>query len=189
MTPVALHRALKRVNRMVGLGCGLVLVGTGILVLVEIVMRRVAFGLLGGTDEICGYVMAGLASWAAACALIERAHIRIDLMHRRLPVVGRTLLDMAGLAVLSTVAVMVVFYGWRVLAKSLASGSTANTPLETPLWIPQSVWLAGWLWFAFASLALLALTLWAALRRDWTTAAEIAGPEADEILAELEAGR
>ena len=58
---------------------------------------------------------------------------------------------------------MILVYGWQVLGKSLAGNATANTPLETPLWIPQSIWLAGWFWFAAASLVLLCLTVWATL--------------------------
>ena len=78
----------------------LALVAACAMIILEIVMRRVAFGLIGGTDEISGYVMAGVVSWAAGYALIERAHIRIDLLHRRLPVAGRAFLDVAALGAL-----------------------------------------------------------------------------------------
>ncbi|MCP5367980.1 MAG: TRAP transporter small permease [Hyphomicrobiales bacterium] len=179
MTPSDWHLWIRRINRGVGLACGLALAAACAMIILEIVMRRVAFGLIGGTDEISGYVMAGVVSWAAGYALIERAHIRIDLLHRRLPVEGRAFLDVAALGALLATSVVVLVYGWKVLSKSLASHSTANTPLETPLWIPQTVWLAGWVWFALASAALLALTLWAVARRDWDAAAAIAGPESD----------
>ena len=42
---------------------------------------------------------------------------------------------------------------WPVLEKSLANLSRANTPLETPLWIVQLPWMAGWIWFALMSWA------------------------------------
>lgn len=180
MTPVSVHRTMRRLNTYVGLGCGLVLVAACAMIIVEIVMRRVAFGLIGGTDEISGYVMAGVVSWGAGYALIERAHIRIDLLHRRLPNLGRALLDILSLAALLATSVVILIYGGQVLGKSLAGNATANTPLETPLWIPQSIWLAGWLWFAAASLVLLCLTVWATLRSDWADAAEIAAPDSDE---------
>ncbi len=178
-----LHRcchALRRVNRAVGLACGAVLVAACVMILVEIVLRRIAFGLIGGTDELSGYVMAAVASWSAAYALIERAHIRIDLVHRQLPGPGRTLLDLASLATLLAVSVIITVYGWRVLDKTLTSGATANTPLETPLWIPQTLWLAGWVWFAVSSAALLGLTCWALLRGARAVACQLAGPEGDE---------
>jgi TRAP-type C4-dicarboxylate transport system permease small subunit len=174
---------LTRLNTVIGLGCGLVLVAACAMIMLEIVMRRIAFGLIGGTDEISGYVMAGVVSWGAGYALIERAHIRIDLVHRRLPDLGRALLDILSLAALLATSVVILGYGWQVLAKSLASNSTANTPLETPLWIPQSIWLAGWLWFAAASAVLLCLTVWATLRRDWASVVEIAAPDSDQPAA------
>jgi TRAP-type mannitol/chloroaromatic compound transport system permease small subunit len=183
MNPITVHRKFRRLNTGVGLACGLVLVAACAMIILEIVTRRIAFGLIGGTDEISGYVMAGIVSWGAGYALIERAHIRIDLLHRQLPNLGRALLDVLSLAALLATSVVIVVYGWQVLAKSLASSSTANTPLETPLWIPQSIWLAGWLWFATASAVLLCLTVWATTRRDWASVAEIAAPDSDEPAA------
>jgi TRAP-type C4-dicarboxylate transport system permease small subunit len=166
-------------NRGVGLVCGFALTAACAMIILEIAMRRIAFGLIGGTDEISGYVMAGIVSWAAGYALIERAHIRIDLLHRRLPQPGGALLDVLSLGALLATSVVILIYGWQVLDKSLVSQSTANTPLETPLWIPQSIWLAGWVWFAAASAAILVLTVWAALRRDWAAVSEISAPESD----------
>lgn len=181
MTPLAVHGWIRRVNRGVGLACGIVLAAACTMIILEIVMRRIAFGLIGGTDEISGYVMAAVVSWGAGYALIERAHIRIDLLHRRLPVFGRVALDVLSLGGLLATSVVILVYGWQVLDKSLTSHSTANTPLETPLWIPQTLWFAGWVWFAAASAALLALTLWSAVRREWSSADEIAGPEGDPV--------
>ncbi|MEM1384633.1 MAG: TRAP transporter small permease [Pseudomonadota bacterium] len=187
MTPIDWHHRLCRVNRGVGLTCGVVLLLACAVILVEIVTRRIAFGILGGTDELSGYVMAAVASWSAGFALIERAHIRIDLVHRRLPALARAGLDLLALAALLTVSIVILVYGGRVLGKSISAGSTANTPLETPLWIPQTIWLAGWVWFALASLALLVLAAWAMARGEWADAAEIAGPEGDDIPEAAEA--
>jgi len=49
---------------------------------------------------------------------------------------------------------------WPVLEKTILRGSTANTPLETPLWIPQGIWFGGWLWFALTSTALTLIGLY-----------------------------
>ncbi|MEM7500217.1 MAG: TRAP transporter small permease [Pseudomonadota bacterium] len=186
MTAERTLEALRRANAGVGLACGLVLLLACGFILLEIVMRRVAFGIFGGTDEISGYVMAGVASFAAGYALVERAHIRIDILHRRLPAAGRTALDILSLGGLLAVAIALLYHGWGVLSKSLDAGSTANTPLETPLWIPQLIWLAGWLWFAVAALVLLILTIRFAMKADWTSAAATAAPETDESAIEAE---
>lgn len=62
MTPLAVHGWIRRVNRGVGLACGIVLAAACTMIILEIVMRRIAFGLIGGTDEISGYVMAAVVS-------------------------------------------------------------------------------------------------------------------------------
>jgi hypothetical protein len=61
--------------------------------------------------------------------------------------------------VLSVTVSIIAFRCWPVLEKSLANHSTANTVLETPLWLVQLPWFAGWIWFALMSW----LTLLAAL--------------------------
>ncbi len=146
---------LARLNRAVAALVGIALLATVALILAEVGLRATSQGLLGGTDEISGYVMAGASAWGFAFALLERAHVRIDLLHRRLPDLGRAALDLLAMASLAVVAGLVAFHGWSVLAKTIARSSRSNTALEIPLWIPQSIWLAGWVWFAFCALALL----------------------------------
>jgi hypothetical protein len=48
---------------------------------------------------------------------------------------------------------------WPVLLRSINNESRANTVLETPLWIPQSLWFAGWVWFALMCCAVTMLSL------------------------------
>jgi hypothetical protein len=65
----------------------------------------------------------------------------------------------------------------------------ANTPLATPLWIPQSLWYAGILGFTLTVLLLLAGTLYHLLRGDLRAAARISGSSTleEEIEDELPA--
>ena len=49
------------------------------------------------------------------------------------------------------------YMGWRTLDDSLTFGSVSSSPLQVPLWIPQSLWMAGLIVFALAA-------LWTALR-------------------------
>ncbi len=69
---------------------------------------------------------------------------------------------------------------WPVLGKSLSNGSTANTPLATPLWIPQLLWLSGYAWFAITTSVLGLRVLVAACLRDTTTLETLAGPDHGE---------
>ena len=163
--PLRLVASLRAINRAVALAWGVVLLATAAFVLVEIGLRALGMHGLGGTDEIGGYAMAGLTAWGLAFALTERAHIRIEIAVARLPSLLRDVVDVLALASIAAVGVTVALYGWGVVGKSIERGSTANTPLETPLWLPQIVWWTGWAWFAVCA-ALIALAgAWLAVGR------------------------
>lgn len=162
--PLRLIDVLGRINRAVAIVCGVVLLAAMVLILAEIVFRQVVGRGIGGADEISGYVMAGIAAWGFSYALVERAHVRIDVVTGRLPLPGRSVFDLFALLALGAVAATVTIYGWSVLGTTLARGSRANTPLETPLWIPQTVWLSGWAWLTVVA-CLLAIATAALIAR------------------------
>ena len=146
----ALINTLRRINSGVAILIGVGFLACAAFIMVEVVFRKMGSSL-AGTDEISGYVMAVGTSWGMACALLELAHVRIDLMRTRLAQRGRALMDILSMIVVSGVAILIALRAWPVLERSLANGSRANTPLETPLWLAQGPWLAGWIWFAAMS--------------------------------------
>lgn len=142
--------ALRRINRAVALLVGLGLLACAGFVLTDIIMRRIGTSL-GGTEEIAGYAMALATSWGMSYTLLELGHVRIDLLRTRFASFGRALFDVFSMIVMSGVVVMIAVKAWPVVARSLKNGSTANTPLETPLVWVQLPWFAGWVWFACMS--------------------------------------
>jgi len=170
--------AIRRTNRIIALLVGLVLMGSVALIIAEILLREVGISL-GGSEEISGYVMAGVASWGLSFALTELAHVRIDLIRLKLQQRGKAFLDLLAIVALAAVASIVAIQCWPVLSKTIERGSTANTPLETPLWIPQVIWFSGWLWFAVCSCALVILTLILLMRRDLEQADTLVGARSE----------
>lgn len=170
---------LRSLNRIVALLCGVAVLAAVVLILIEIVGRQFPAVRLGGADEISGYVMAGIATWGFAFALTERAHVRIDILHLKLPAGGRALLDVVALASVAVVAAIVAWYAYDVLAKSITRGSRSNTPLGIQLWIPQAIWFAGWVWLTLTSFVLLAATLLMLARRDFAGVDTLAGTNAE----------
>lgn len=157
---------LRTANRWIALLCGTVLLGAVALIMTEVLGRQFPAMRVGGADELSGYVMAAIATWGFSYALVERAHVRIDLIHSRLPVAGRAVLDIVALASVLLVALLVAWHAYDVLSKSLARGSRSNTPLGVPLWMPQIVWFGGWAWMVVTSGLLLVITVFlTALRR------------------------
>lgn len=138
---------LRRLNLWIAILVGVMLLGCAAFVLADIVLRQVG-NSFGGTDEISGYAMAIATAWGMAFAMLELGHVRIDLLRSRLASKGRVMMDLLAQAVLAATVTVIAFHCWPVVANSLTNGSTANTPLETPLAWVQVPWFAGWIWFA-----------------------------------------
>lgn len=177
-----LHGALRRANRLIAMILGVALLLTVAFILIDVVLRKFRLGSLGGSDEISGYVMAAVASWGLACGLIERAHVRIDLVRQKLAAPGRAVMDIFAMIVTNGVILLIAWQCWPVLQKTLERGSHANTPLETPLWIPQGIWFTGWLWFALTAtgLSLIGIAYLVQGRRSALEAALGIGSEVEE---------
>lgn len=135
---------------------GLALLGLSVFVSLETVMRKLFNFSFEGADELGGYVLAVGSSLAFVVALVERAHIRIDVVHQHLPPRVQAILDWLSILSLAALGLFSVYIGRVVIADTLAYGSTAATPWATPLIYPQSLWYAALCLFALVA-ALLAV--------------------------------
>ncbi len=167
-------------SRLAAWSLGMLLLATIAFIVIAIFMRKVAGVALNGVEEYSGYMLAILSSWGLAYTLFEKAHIRIDMAYQKLPSLGRSLLDVLALASVALVSVLIAWYAWPVLEKSLNNNSLSNTPQATPLWIPQLLWFCGYLWFAFSTVVLLVRVLLAALQGQPERIDEFAGIGAGE---------
>ena len=142
--------SLRVINKGVALVVGFGLLICAAFVLTDIIMRQIGSSL-GGTEEIAGYAMALATSWGMAFTLLEMGHVRIDILRSRFDTFKKALFDVFSMIVMSGVIITIALKAWPVLERSLTNGSTANTPLETPLAWVQLPWFAGWVWFALMS--------------------------------------
>ncbi|OHV12755.1 TRAP transporter small permease subunit [Kushneria phosphatilytica] len=169
---VALTRLLSRwAARLIGLA----LLAVVAFVTLEVIRRKLTGESLDGVQEYSGYMLAILSSWGLAHTLIEKAHIRIDLGYSRLPTWLQAVLDLVAISALNLVSWLIMLHAWPVLATSLHNHATANTPLSTPLWIPQLIWVLGYSWFALTTSVLGVRSLLAALMGDRPTLTTLIG--------------
>ena len=131
---------MKRLETIGAWLFGAVFVLLSVAVAVEVTLRKVLNVSLQGVDELGGYSLAIGAGLAFALALVGRSHIRIDLVHERLPRPLRLLLNVVAVASLAATAVSLPVLAWFALSDSIAMNSTAQTPWATPLRWPQGVW-------------------------------------------------
>ena len=155
----------------------------------EIVARKLFNFSIQGVDEYGGYVLAITASLGFGYAAMTRAHTRVDVVLRLLSPLTRGVLHVAAQLILMAVAIAMLWYAYSALSETRLYGSVANSPLETPLWIPQTLWIAGFVLFALVATLLAgraALLLW---RGDIALLdAEYGPPTLEEELADLEDG-
>ncbi|ONF44534.1 TRAP transporter small permease protein [Marinobacter lutaoensis] len=129
---------------------GVMILLTVVLVTLEVLSRQF-LGRSGlHSTELTGYVMAISSSWAFAYTLVRKAHIRIDALYLNLPGATRVVLDLLALLAQALFCVLVVGAALEVAEAAYSADAHANTPLATPLWIPQSLWVLGLLWFSIA---------------------------------------
>ena len=178
--------AARRVSRWAVWAAGALMLAAALLVSVEVFLRKLFLVSIGGADELSGYAFAIATSWALAFTLLERANVRVDAVYQHLPSGLRALLDVAGLLVLGGFVGLLAWHGWAVLQDSLAFKTLATTPLQTPLWIPQTLWVVGFGIFAFAWVPLVLRVLRALFSGDRATAARLAGARSIEEDAQAE---
>ncbi len=175
---------------------GAILFGTSILITVEVILRKVFSYSMGGADEISSYAMAISCSWAFAYALFRKAHIRIDVFYIRLPHFMRYALDIFSLILFGIYMAIFSYFGFHVFLTSFLKGATANTPLHTPLWIPQLIWVLGLVGFTLSIFLILSGTIYNLLHKKFSLAQELSGATTLEeeineeciVPKELEAG-
>jgi TRAP-type C4-dicarboxylate transport system permease small subunit len=156
-----------------------------LLICVEVLGRKLLGIATQGADEIGGYVLAIVSTIGFSYGLYRKAHIRIDMVVRHLPLVCRALADVAALLTLN---VFVWVLAWRavlVAGDSWRYHAVAPTPLYTPLIIPQGLWMLAMLIFGLVALIQLTRALARIARGEWHEASlEFGVRELEEEVAE-----
>ena len=153
---------MKNLEKVAATLFGVVFLLLSFAVAVETTMRKVFNVSLQGVDELGGYCLAVGASLAFTLALVSRAHIRIDLIHDRLPQGPRVALNVLAMLTVSATALLLLAMAYYSLRDSIALNSTAQTPWATPIKYPQMVWIASLGLFALVATGYGARVLWLA---------------------------
>lgn len=166
---------------------GTLVLASAILVSIDVLLRKILLVSLGGADELSGYAFAIGTTWALAFTLLRRANVRVDALYIHLPQTLCAVLDILALLAFGGFLSLLTWQAWDVLDTSLTFQARATTPMATPLWIPQSLWLTGLVLFLFTILPLLLRSLFALLGGDLTTVRKLAGARTIEEDAAEEA--
>lgn len=140
--------------RLTGIVSGYACLLLSILIVAEILGRKLLNISIQGVDEIGGYVVAITGTFGMALATWQRAHTRIDIILNLVGTATRAVLGLIAHLMLAAGALFMSAMAWRTLAETIEFKSVSSTPLQTPLWIPQSLWFTGLVFFSLTALAM-----------------------------------
>lgn len=146
------------------LAAGLCVVILSLLIVFDIVARSAFRFSLQGTDELGGYALALVGSLGLTHTLLKRGHPRIDVVLRLLPAPLRRTLHVVAYAMLAVFALFMLRHAFNEFSETIAYGTVTNTPLQTPLWVPQLGWIVGLVLFAAATVSCTLHAAWLLLR-------------------------
>lgn len=176
-TLLVLAHRLSRFSARAG---GAMILFAAFMVTFDVLSRRIFGVTMSGSDEVSGYIFAIATALAMPYALLLRANVRIDAAYNLLSRRVRYGMDLFGLILFTIFTLLVT---WRValtVQVTWENDAHAITPLHTPLIVPQSIWLAGWVLFCICLLLVLAGTLRAGWRGDLAAASRLSGVQSIE---------
>lgn len=177
-------------SRLCALVFGASMIVLSFAIALEAILRKFFSLSLGGVDELGGYAIAVAAPLAFLVAASEQAHIRINLLHTRLPLRARATLNAVSAVSLALLAAFLLYFTLTTVTETLQYRSIAQTPWATPLIYPQAVWLLAMSVFTIGVVAIALRALLLLLRGDWAVLDRRYGPgtaeeELEEELADL----
>lgn len=165
----------EKISQLAAWCSGLLLFLASIMIAIEVVLRKAFTVSIGGADELSSYALAISCTWGFSYALFRKSHIRIDVLYCRLPGKGRAFLDLLAYGLLAFYIITLSYFAFVVVKTSVVKHSVANTPLATPLWIPQTLWLLGLFWFGLMIIVILAATIYYRLQGNPPLATKVSG--------------
>lgn len=189
-SPSPVERLLRRANAL-SLGAawfgGAITLASVLLICFDVLVRKFFGFTTGGADELSGYAFAISTSWSLAFVVLHRGNVRVDALYQRLPVRVSAVLDWLSLVALGVFMVFLTYYASFVVDTSWTQSSAANTPLATPLWIPQGLWFLGLVWMCLVLALMLVRASVALVTGDIPAIKGLCGVRSAEEEAEEEA--
>jgi TRAP-type C4-dicarboxylate transport system permease small subunit len=169
-----------------GLG-GVLLLVAAVLVSAEVISRKLLSVVYSGSDEMAAYLFAVGTTWSLAHVLVTRGHVRIDALYGHLSARSRAVLDIVALFMLGMFTLAMLDRSFDLVHSNFVEWNRSNTPLRTPLSLPQMPWVFGLALFMFSICVALVRASIALARGDYVTLRQTAGvaSQDEEIESEL----
>ena len=130
--------------------CGLFLIAMIVLIGAEAIARNVFATSFQVTDEIGGYLLVALTFLSMAVAEAHGAFHRVEIVQARLAFRARMASQILFDVISLIASALVTWQLTRLTLNSWRAEDVAPTPLQTPLWLPQSTMAIGMVLLCFA---------------------------------------
>ncbi len=159
------HSLARRLVRIFGLfagglstagaiAAGLIMAFMTCHILYEITLRTFFNSSTYVLDEFVGYSVAAMTFLALGDAMSKGALIRVSFLIDTIGApVGRLFLRLTCIALSLGLFGFLAMQFWKTIARNYARNATSETMAQVPLWIPESLLLAGMVIFAIQLLA------------------------------------
>lgn len=131
--------------------------------LVLVGMNRLGFGITG-LSEIAAYLLVGATFLGLAYTFVHHSHIRVTLLISRLPSALRAWFEVFCLLIALAISLLLGHGLVELARESLEFNDVSSGFLSIPLWIPQTVLIAGVGLLCLALAEALVMTLRIAVR-------------------------
>jgi TRAP-type C4-dicarboxylate transport system permease small subunit len=167
---------------------GALILAAALVVAADIIIRNLFVVTFGGADELAGYALAIGSAWALAFALLERAHVRIDVLYQKLPIRLAAIVDILCLSTFTVFMILLTRHGYAVFMQSLTADTHSMSGLAIRLAIPQAIWVLGLALFVVVALLLLIRGALALVAGDNSTIVRLLGSRSatEEVEHELD---
>ncbi|WP_158529676.1 TRAP transporter small permease subunit [Parvibium lacunae] len=141
--PLIIYKSVQRTADWMVSIAGFAYLLMTVLICTDVFARKFLGFSTEATVELSGYLLAFGMSWGLAGTLIQRGHIRIDVILQKFPLWPRAILHILALLVLQISAFAMTYGAYQLVAESQLLNATDLTSLRTPLIIPQGLWMFG----------------------------------------------
>jgi|SRR5690554_3488433 len=164
-----------RLPRLASWMGGSIVLLSAVAITIDVLTRNLVGRSYLQSFELSQYGFAIAVAFGLSAGVVNRDHIRIDVLVNALPVTLRRLLNFVSIASLVLLSALLAYFAFDLTWDSYTRGARSPTSLRVYTWIPQSIWMLGLFVFAAVSIWTLLKSIKSLVIKDYRTCDSLIG--------------